>query len=108
MYEETDEILLPRLKKYGLHVFRKYQDDEVRHFYVVDDVGDAYQVGISPRDTETKKIYIDFGIRKKKKIESKAETIETCLLELENALEQTYKRITIWMEEFGHTRTPVL
>jgi transcriptional accessory protein Tex/SPT6 len=108
MYKEIDKILLSWLKKYGLHVFTKYRDDEVRTFYVVDDIGDTYQVMISPLDTETKKIHIHFGIRKKKKAEYKGETIETSLSGFENALEETYRRITIWIEEFGHTRTPVL
>ncbi len=105
MYEEIDEILLPWLMKYGLHVFTKYRNDEVRAFYVVDDVGDNYAVIISPIDTNNKKIYIHFGIRKRKKADSKSETIETSLFEFESALEKIYKQITIWIEEFGHTRT---
>ncbi|MDQ3042190.1 MAG: hypothetical protein M3R11_07390 [Acidobacteriota bacterium] len=108
MYEEIDKILLPWLKKYGLHVFTKYRDDEVRSMNVVDDVGDIYRITISPIDTNTGKIYIHFGIRRQKKVESEAETIETLLSEFENALEETYEQITIWIKESGHTRTPVL
>jgi hypothetical protein len=108
MYEKIDKVLIPWLEKHGLQVFTKYRDKECRAFYVVDDSGETYSVLISLSEINTDKIYIHFGIRKKKKIESKSETFETPLSELENTLEAAYNQIIIWIKEAGHTRTPVL
>jgi hypothetical protein len=108
MYEKIDKVLLPWLKKYGLHVFTKCRDEECRAIYIVDDSGETYSVSISPSNGQTNKIYIHFGIRRKKKSESKSEVFETTLSNLETTLEATYYRIMDWIIEAGHTRTPVL
>jgi predicted RNA-binding protein len=103
MYEEIDKILLPWLKKYGLHVYTKYRDDEVRAIDVVDDAGEVYGMSVSPLD-ESGKCIVYAGSRRLKS----GKSLESSLSDLENNLDNAYAQIEEWIRNAGHTRTPVL
>ena len=105
-YADVDKILLPWLKRYGLHVFTMHREDEVRSIYVVDDAGDSYQIWLSPPD-ECQRVRVFVGNNKRRR-KKKSQEYETSLSDLERALEEAYSQIMGWVSEAGHTRTPVL
>jgi hypothetical protein len=105
-YAEVDKILLPWLKRYGLHVFTMHREDEVRAIYVVDDAGESYQIWISPPD-ESQRVRVFAGNNKSRR-KKKSKEYETILSDLERTLEVAYSQIMGWVSEAGHMRTPVL
>jgi hypothetical protein len=105
-YADVDKILLPWLKRYGLHVFTMHREDEVRSIDVVDDAGDRYQIAISPPDAFEMIQVIAANNKSRRK--RKSQEYECTLSDLERALEEAYSQIMNWVNEAGHTRTPVL
>src|SRR5712671_4379842 len=66
-YTEIDPILLSWLKPYGLRVFTRFRESEVRHIDVVDDAGDRYQISISePSGAGNVLVFVGNYLRKKK------------------------------------------
>jgi hypothetical protein len=105
-YAEVDKILLPWLKRYGLHVYTWHREDEVRAIDVVDDAGDRYQIAISPPDEfEMVRVFAGNYERLRKR---KSKEYQSTLSDLERMLEEAYSQIRDWIDEAGHTRTPVL
>lgn len=105
-YAAVDKILMPWLKRHGLHVSKLHREDEVRAIEVVDDAGDRYQIWISPPD-ESERVRIFAGNLKSKR-KRKSSECESSLSDLERALEESYSQIMEWVNQEGHTRTPVL
>ena len=105
-YAAIDKILTPWLKRHGLYVFTLYREDEVRIIDVVDDAGDRYQISISEPD-ESERVRIFAGNLKSKR-KRKSREYESTLSELERVLEEAYFQIMEWVNQEGHTRTPVL
>jgi len=105
-YDEVDPILLPWLRRHGLHVFKRVRDYEVRHIEVVDDVGDRYQIGVSETDVAGNvTVFAGNYLRKTKQ---KSVKYSSSLSGLERTLEDAYSKIMEWVAQEGHTRTPVL
>jgi hypothetical protein len=105
-YREVDPILLPWLKRHGLHVFTRAREYEVRHIDVVDDAGDRYQIGISePDESGMLKVFAANYARKRKQ---KAQEYPSHVSDLERTLEDAYSMIIEWVGQAQHTRTPVL
>jgi hypothetical protein len=105
-YREVDLILLPWLKRHGLHVFTRDREYEVRHIDVVDDSGDRYQIGIAePDDSGMLKVFAGNYERKRKQ---KAQEYPSNLSHLDRTLEEAYAKIMEWVGQAQHTRTPVL
>jgi hypothetical protein len=105
-YADVDYILTPWLKRHGLHVFTKYREDEVRMIDVVDDAGDRYQVAISEPDVSEKVRVSAANLKSKRK--RKSCEFETSLSDLARVLEDVYSQIMEWVNQEGHTRSPVL
>lgn len=105
-YDVIDPILLPWLKRHGLHVFTRDREYEIRHIDVVDDTGDRYQIGISqPNDSGKFAVFAGNYLRKKKQ---RRVEYSSNLSSLEQTLEDAYSQIMQWVAQEGHTRTPVL
>jgi hypothetical protein len=105
-YDDVDPVLLPWLKRHGLHVFRRYRDEEVRSIDVVDDAGDRYQIAVSPPSASGKlTVFAGNYLRKKKQ---KRIEYSSDVSGLERTLEDAYSKIMEWVAQEGHTRTPVL
>jgi predicted SAM-dependent methyltransferase len=101
-YADIDKVLTPWSKRHGLHVFTKYRDEEVRSIDVVDDAGGRYQIWISEAENSGRAKVSAWNYKDKKK------TVESSFLDLEQALEELYSEVMLWMVQTGHTRTPVL
>jgi hypothetical protein len=105
-YVDVDKILLPWLKRYGLHVFTMHHEEEVRSIDVVDDAGERYQLWLSRPDAFGVVQVFVWNYKSRRKRKSKE--YESTLSDLEEALEDAYSEIMDWVNEAGHTRTPVL
>ena len=105
-YANVDKILTPWLKRHGLQVFTMYRETEVRIIDVVDDVGDRYQVSIS-EPSESESVIVSAGNLKGKR-KRKGREFKSSLSDLEGVLEEVYTQIMEWVNQEGHTRTPVL
>ena len=105
-YADVDKILLPWLKRHGLHVFTRHHEEEVRSIDVVDDAGERFQLWISRPDAfGMVRIFVsNYKSRRKRK----SKEYEATLSDLEPALEEAYSQIMDWVNEAEHTRTPVL
>jgi hypothetical protein len=105
-YDAVDPILLPWLKRHGLHVFTRYRDEAVRSIDVVDDAGDRYQIAVSPPNGSGKlTVFAGNYLRKKKQ---KRVEYPSNVSGLERTLEEAYSQIMEWVAQDEHTRTPVL
>jgi hypothetical protein len=105
-YADVDPILLPWLKRHGLHVFTRARDYEVRHIDVVDDAGDRYQISVS-ESNGSGNVTVFAGNYLRKKERKRAEYASN-ISGLERTLEDAYSKIMEWVAQEGHTRTPVL
>ena len=105
-YDDVDPILLPWLKRHGLHVLTRSREYEIRHIDVVDDSGDRYQIGVSEPD-DAGKLTVFAGNYLRKKKQKRAEYLSN-VSGLERTLEDAYSKIMEWVAQEGHSRTPVL
>jgi hypothetical protein len=101
-YADIDKVLTPWSKRHGLHVIRKYRDEEVRSIDVVDDAGGRYQIWISESGQSGKAKVSAWNYKDKRK------AVESSFFDLEQTLEDTYSEVMLWVAQAGHTRTPVL
>jgi hypothetical protein len=101
-YSEVDKALKPWLTRHGLHLFTRARDEEVRSIDVVDDAGARYQIWISDANDVGKVRVSAWDFKKKKKV------FESDFDELGQSLEDAYSQVTEWIQQAGHTRTPVL
>jgi hypothetical protein len=96
----VDSILKSWLKKYGLTVYTEYKDEAVRLIPVVDNQGTKFEISIeSMVDSNEFKISA-FS----ESVKSEAWKKIVNQNELENALDETYKIIELWIENLGHKR----
>jgi hypothetical protein len=101
-YVEVDKALRPWLKHHGLHLLTTHRDQEVRSIDVVDDAGARYQIWISGADDAEKVRVSAWDFKHKKKV------FESSFGELDQVLEDAYSEVAEWIDQAGHTRTPVL
>ena len=87
-YAAVDKILMPWLKRHGLHVFTLYREDEVRSIDVIDDAGARYHIAIS-EPNEAQRVRVLAGNLKSKR-KRKSKEYESTLSDLERVLEEAY------------------
>lgn len=107
-YARIDPILDAWAQKFGLHIYRQYQDSEVRGTSVVDDDGVIYGIGVEcVGDSYLVKCGWTAGKKvDRQRVEKRWERLSS-IEELPASLEEAYEMAERWIAENGHTRTHV-
>jgi hypothetical protein len=110
-----DPILTPWAAARGLYVATRHHNFEVRSMPVVDDSGDIYQLFATPELDDPHAVIVGAALIKrgtKKHTFSRERRnfdyrTKVSLDELESGLDTAWKHVQLWIEQAGHTRTPV-
>ena len=111
-YSEIDPAVRVWLPRHGLFLQTHHRDESIRVIPIVDDQGDQYQIAVGPPGAE-KELNISGGLMKwsdrrtfhRHRVEQ-AFVIRSSVDALPSDLEDAYDRITQWIKERNHTRTP--
>jgi len=106
-YLQIDPILYPWAKTHGLFVATQFKDEEVRSIQIVDDAADSYGLWISAPQ-ENGLINIGIAENTSRKAKSRRQAFTSSLVDFGKTLEKAYAIAESWIQEKGHTRTPVL
>ena len=106
-FEKVDSILETWAKKFGLHIYKVHQEEEVRVVSVVDDSGEQYSIWIHPLPDELYEVSCAWSLGKKverKRVTKQWKTVSS-VADLSNELERAYETVDLWIRENDHTRT---
>ena len=108
-FAEIDSTLEIWLKKYGLTVYKRHFDEDVRLIPIVDNEGATYNISIVSEGHSKFEIQLFWVDDNDKRIfrskNKKTWKKETNAVDLERDLDEAYKIIEAWSVELGHQRT---
>ena len=105
-FARIDPILDAWAKKFGLHIYHHYKDDEVRGTTVVDDQGTTYGIGLQDvGDSYLVTCGWTLGKKVNRQHVSKSWERQASIEELPVWLDEAYAVVERWIAENGNTRT---
>ncbi len=96
------------LKKYGLTVYKRHYDEDVRLIPIVDNEGSNYEISIVSVGDSKFAIQLFWADNKDKRLfrlkNKKTWSKETNPIDFEKNLDEAYKIVEAWIGELGHQR----
>lgn len=97
-YSLIDPIILNWVQKHSLHLYTRYQDDDVRSVYTSSAQGECFQIWITPPHNDQVTVHVaDIETRNDEKMRR---DWNTSISQLEAILEEAYRTVKEWMDRY--------